>query len=626
MCGLFGAIKFNGFFNSKDHERFNNSLNLVSYRGPDSSGFMSFCTSEKMVGDVSKFNVFFGHRRLSIIDLSERGNQPFTDGSGLWIIYNGEIFNYIELREDIKKKGYRFRTDSDTEVILKVYQIYGEDGFHLLNGMWSFAILDMNMHKVILSRDRFAIKPLFYTQVNDEILFSSEIKQLLPILPTKEIDQNIMFCFLAQGIVDNNDNTFYKNIFKVTPKNNLVIYLNSGVIEKRKYWDYNVDQSIDSKNIIESFRELFIDSVRIRLRSDVKIGALLSGGLDSSSISIIANKLNNGNLETYSVISEDSRFSEEKFIDILVKGSGIKNRKLLYHHEDALNSIKDVIYHNDEPIGGFSIVAQYNIFKKIKKETDIVVVLSGQGGDEILMGYLKYFFFNLKDLIKQKKYYDAVNQIFMSLIKKTVLYQFKMSSAYRYLPAINPYKTKNIKQNYLRYPGKLEHIWEYSSIKHRQILDIDNYSVPALARYEDRNSMAHSLETRLPFLDHRLVNLVLSMSTELKLKNGWTKHILREAMHDLPNEIRWRRDKQGFSTPEDLWLKNNYRPMIENMFGGNSLLHEMGVIDSKIFLNYYHRYLKGENNIWHSDISRVLFAELWLRMFFGNGYEEFSVL
>ncbi len=611
MCGIFGAIRFRGFFDRGDFETFVGLTDMVDYRGPDGSGYLAVDADKAFRRDEARFTVFFGHRRLSIIDLSDAGLQPFTDDKGLWIIFNGEIFNYVELRDMLLAKGHSFKSGTDTEVILAVYREYGEEGFRLMNGMWAFAVLDSLRKRVVLSRDRFSIKPLYFTGTGETFFFASEIKQLLPLVPAKRVDEGLMYTFLNQGIAGHGSETFFKGIFSMEPKMNMII-ATDGKMEKRKYWDYELEDVQDIEGAAERFRELFLDSMRIRLRSDVKVGALLSGGLDSSCIAIYADYLQNGDFETFSVVANDRRYSEERFIDVVVSEKGIRNTKLFFDPDMALRSLDDVICHNDEPIGGLSVVAQYAIFQKLRETTDITVVLSGQGGDESLMGYLKYFFFALKNLVKKGAFQSALSELLLSFFYRTVVWQFTMKEAKRYISFVDLSK-----KPFLRGKGFVEPIGRFSDLRQRQTLDIDKYSVPVLARYEDRNSMAHSLEVRLPFLDYRLVNFLVSLPTEYKVRRGWTKFILRQAVPELPERIRWRRDKQGFITSEEAWLKGSLRGIIESLLK-RSVLDEMGFIDGRLFLRYYRDYRGGRGNISTFDIARVFLAELWVRRFFGG--------
>ena len=237
MCGIFAAISFKDKFSFKDFEIFKRQTDLVSYRGPDASGYISFNEGQLSTTN-NEFDIFLGHRRLSIIDLSASANQPFFDDSQC-IIYNGEIFNYIEIKQELQKKGHIFRTDSDTEVILKVYKEYGESGFSLLNGMWAFVIVDNARRRIVISRDRFSIKPLYFTQVDSKFYFSSEIKQILPFVTAKRINRNSLNVFLKQALIDHNEETFFENIFKIKPKTNFVIDLNDKKYFEKEYWNYS---------------------------------------------------------------------------------------------------------------------------------------------------------------------------------------------------------------------------------------------------------------------------------------------------------------------------------------------------------------------------------------------------
>lgn len=608
MCGIFGAIQLSGKFSDSNYRQFVQLTDLVSYRGPDASGYLALDSFGKN-SDSSSFNIFLGHRRLSIIDLSSSGNQPLKD-ENIYIVFNGEIFNYVELKSELIGKGYSFSTNTDTEVILKTYREYGADGFAQFNGMWAFILVDLKKNKIIVSRDRFSIKPLYYFQDNDIFYFASEIKQLIPLLKTKDINEGALYAYLKQSLVDYNNETFLKKIFKIKPKTNFVIDLNTGKTEEKKYWDYDFHEVNNEKEAIENFRELFFDSVKIRLRSDVKIGSLLSGGLDSSAITMVANEITKGNFESFSVVSNEKKYSEEFFIDALIKEKQLTNKKLFFDTDMILDNLDKVVYHQDEPFLSFSVVAQQLIFQKIKNETDIMVVLSGQGGDEAMMGYSKYYYFNLINLLKQGKIIEFSKQVFLSLFYRTTLWNFDFGVAKRYIPFV---AKKNI--DYLRTERKLENIWQYKNMADRQSLDIDCFSVPALARYEDRNSMAYGLEVRHPFLDHRLINFLLGLRADYKLKNGWTKYILRKSMNELPKQIQWRRDKQGFVTPEAKWLTQELKPTVINSFE-KSILHEMGIIDKNKFLHTYKSFINGNKQIHFTDITRTLIAELWAKRFF----------
>jgi len=612
MCGIFGAINFEGYFDQKDFNNYCELTELVSYRGPDDADYKGFDFYSNEKSDT-KFNLFLGHRRLSIIDLSSDGKQPlFSDNC--WIIFNGEIFNYIELKNELRSLGIEFKTQTDTEVIIKIYKLYGPPGFDKLNGMWAFVIYDVENSKIILSRDRFSIKPLFKYQENNKLFFASEIKQLLPLLKAKEIEFQTMQVFLQQGLLEIDEKTFFKGIERIPSKTNYLIDLKKKTIEISKYWEYS-DSIVEanSTHIYERFIELFTDSVKIRLRSDVSLGSLLSGGLDSSAITYIAANFYQEKLKTYSIISKDKKTSEEEFIDIFNNSFSIKNQKLKIDTDAIRENIDKVLYHQDEPFNYFIVPAHYQLIKTLKENSDIVVILNGQGGDEVLLGYLRFYFFHLKSLLQNQNYLNFTRELIFSFLKRTTIWQFKLNSAKRYLPKIL-LEDKNFLTNKI----DLIEVWKFKNLREAQINDIDKYSIPYINRYEDRNSMALSKEIRLPFLDHRLVDFLVNIPVEFKLRNGWSKYILRKSFDKLPSKIKWRRDKKGFSLPEDIWIKNELKSDITNSFSkSKSILAQFNFIDDKKYLYFYEKYLQGDNRIHFTDINRVFIAEKWAKMNFG---------
>ena len=605
MCGIFGALKIRGVFSQENWHQFKDLTDMVSYRGPDGLGYYSIDTHSRIENNEKCFTVFFGHRRLSIIELSAQGAQPMSTRN-LVITFNGEIYNYLELKTELKLKGCYFETNTDTEVILKLYETFGEKGFSHMNGMWAFAIYDKINNKVILSRDRFSKKPLFYYRTKDNFYFSSEIKQLLPLMKEKTPNKSVLTNYLNQGIVDADDETFFTDIKRIEAKTNLTIDLTTGKTLYCKYWDFNTDSF--TGNTDEEFRFLLEDSVKLTMRSDVPVGCMLSGGLDSSSISVIAHNLN-PKIGTFSVISDEKEMSEESFIDMVVSHRKIENTKLNFNINYVSRFFDSVLGHQDEPFFNLSVVAEYSILKQIKDQTNIKVLLNGQGGDELLMGYLKYFFFYERDLISRGQYMKAAGLLLSAIYNRTILNQFTLSQAKRYLPGRLRKKSPYI----IHKDYDLVDTWSFSDMRHRQILDIDKFSIPAICRYGDRNSMANSLEMRIPFLDYRLVSFCLNLQNDLKIKNGWTKYILRKVMTDLPTEIRFRKDKKGFSIPEETFLRNDLKNDIYSI-KKFSVLDEMGIIDKNKFIQYYDDWLAGASkNTDYTDITRVYVAEKWAR-------------
>jgi asparagine synthase (glutamine-hydrolysing) len=606
MCGIFGAIDTRGCFGAELYSQFRRLTDCVSYRGPDDAGYLALDSNLFPIEEGAPFRVFLGHRRLSILDLSPAGHQPMTDGKGNWILFNGEIFNYVELREELRARGHQFRTGTDTEVILRLYDEYGPAAFNKLNGMWAFLIVDMARRRVVVSRDRFSIKPIYMATVGSKMYFASEIKQLLPILPSKQPNLSVMNAFLDQMLLDHTEETFFDGVRRLPANTNLIVDLNSQHTSRSSYWSWP-EASVSSKNAAEDLRELLLDSVRIRLRSDVKVGVLLSGGLDSSSIAALAHKLG-CDLETYSVISDDD-CSEEKYVDAMVTAFHFRNRKVKIEQPHLMSLLKRVLHHNDEPVTGFSVLAQFQMLEVIAKQTESTVLLSGQGADEILLGYLKFFFFYLRDLTSRGEYVQAAAELLGSITRGTVVRQFNTGTARRYMGGTAQ------QRSFLRLAAERVPIWRATDVCSRQKLDVTTYSVPALTHYEDRNSMAFSLEVRNPFLDHRLVEFAVNLPTDFKIHRGWTKYALRQAVPELPDVIRWRKDKQGFVVPEGTWLKNDLSPVIYNLFRGSSALEQMGVIDNAKFLKFYEQFRHGRVGAWHNEIARVLSAEIWARQF-----------
>ena len=616
MCGIFGAIKLRGAFAPERFGRFVALTELVSYRGPDGCGYLALDSREgkpvERKHPSAPFDIFLGHRRLSIIDLSFAGKQPMTDGRGRWIIFNGEIFNFVELRAELKDLGCEFRTQTDTEVILQLYDKLGESGFAKMNGMWALAIVDLRSQRVVLSRDRFSIKPLYLLRQEDALYFASEIKQLLPLLDKKEPNVEVLSVFLGQALLDHSRETFFSGISKAPPKTNIIIDLRTAEVAEKEYWQYGRREPQSPESARDEFRALLIDSTRIRLRSDVKVGLLLSGGLDSSSLAVAALQAGSKDIETYSVVSDEKRFSEEPFIDAVNKKLGLKGVKFRFQLANVERTLLRVLRHSDEPFGSLSVVAQYGMFETIKENGDATVLLSGQGGDEVMLGYSKFFFFHLRDLVRRGRYHTAVGKVISSALRGTVVRQFRLSEAKRYISYFHRKKRPLVKQKCSLVP-----VWAAKGMRARQIDDIDSYSVPALTHYEDRNSMAHSLEVRHPFLDHRLVDLALSIPPEWQFRRGWTKSVLRETFAELPQEVRWRRDKQGFITPEERWLKHDLVELIDRTLK-KSMLKEFGLLDSRAFLRENSSFRSGSPLVSYGDIFRVFITELWVQQHWGE--------
>jgi asparagine synthase (glutamine-hydrolysing) len=610
MCGIFGYVGLGVAKSAGEVHKLKNALSIISYRGPDNSSFKVFPS-----GEGETFNIFLGHNRLAIIDLSEAGNQPFSINGDYHIVFNGEIYNYVEIREDLKSKGYTFKTNSDTEVLLNLYIESGTKRFGELNGMWSLLIYDQLKNCIIASRDRFGVKPLYILESESEIYFSSEIKQLLLFKYTNSINSEVLSNYLHNYLLDYSDETFFKGIKKLPAMHSLTIDLSTGQQALDKYWDFSyIDLSKASEQeLLNQYKELLTSAVQIRLRSDVKVGNTLSGGLDSSSIAVLAHQLSGGNFFNYSVISSNKEVSEEKFVDYLIENNEVNVKKINFDQSNPWSMLDEVIWHHDEPILSLSTIAHFQMLAQLKKESDIIVVLSGQGGDESLAGYNKYFFFNIRDLISQGRYLEAIQEI--SALVPRIGTEFKLNHAKRYIPFLQQMKSgKDVLSSIVNLPKPKSVIGAASNLKERQILDITKYSVPALCHYEDRNSMAHSLEIRLPFLDFRLVNFSLNLPNHLKIRNGINKQILRKSMNELPPQVRNRFDKKGFTIDEKGHQNAIFFKLLNESFK-DSALGDLGVINVDILRHEIIKLTNSQSQIWERDLHRVLFAEIWAKKY-----------
>jgi len=589
MCGIFGCFDRDGDVHRNILRR---ATAIVSHRGPDGWGYLladpgsgtaNFC---KDPGEFSApATISFGHRRLSIIDLSEAAGQPMGTPEGdLWITYNGEIYNYIELRKELAGKGHVFRTASDTEVILHAYREWGEECLSRFNGMWAFGLLDLRRKRLFCARDRMGVKPFYYHINGKRFLFGSEIKQFfvdasIPMEPHK----GVAYDYLVHGVLDHSDLTFFRDIKQLRGGFFLIIDLTKESPDPaiRRYWGVDPGARIDGltdAQYADRFRELLEDSVRLRLRSDVPVGSCLSGGLDSSSIVCIANRLLReeggvGKQNTFSSCFEDRRFDERTFIDAVVAATGVRSHCVFPQEGDVFRELSSLLWHQDEPFGSTSIYAQWCVFR-LAKETGVKVMLDGQGADELLGGYHGFFDPYMAGLLARGRFASAfremaalkrVHQYDAGGIAKRVLASFlgPGSPLVRFGSRILGTSASDVLDPGFLAEGKKDSplsgiprvrgrsgLW---SALHESYF---HTSLPALLHYEDRNSMAHSIESRVPFLDYRLVEYLFCIPDDQKIRHAVTKIVLRNAMKEiLPEEVRGRMDKMGFVTPEEEWLK-----------------------------------------------------------------------
>jgi asparagine synthase (glutamine-hydrolysing) len=548
--------------------RIRSMTDAVAHRGPDGEGHY-------VEGPLA-----LGHRRLAILDLSDDGRQPMHSSDGRFVIvFNGEIYNYIELARELAGLGHRFHSRTDTEVILAAYAQWGADCVARFNGMWSFAIHDRANARLFCSRDRFGVKPFYYADTPAAFAFGSEIRQLLPFLPRVAANRRILTDFIATATADHTEETFYEGVVKLPAGHNLEYDLGSGRFAVSRYYELRPRPgiaSLSADGAIEAYREVLTDAVRLRLRSDVLVGTCLSGGLDSSSVATIAaglyTPLAGRAFSAITAVSEQKETNESGYARMVAAHGGMNWLTVQPTYRDFADSLPDVVRVQEEPFASTSLTMQYFVMKTARAN-GITVLLDGQGGDETLLGYERYYAAYLARTLRSEgpgAFLQALrdtqsnnaNMGFGNIAKYLV---GGRSSAARYAM----YRRRH---RYLReLPPAPPHIrayaaacWDDFSL---QSLEIRSTNLPLLLRYEDRNSMAHAIEARLPFLDYRAVETALSLPGRYKMHEGWSKWVLRKAMAGrMPDEIVWRRNKLAFEAPEDLWLGQHGRLMREAVF------------------------------------------------------------
>lgn len=635
MCGIFGFLDFqNRGGNAQILRAMSHS---IAHRGPDDHGYAFFdlLGNQQMVGsqqlpeqeDLNQFNgiLALGHRRLSIIDLTEAGHQPMCNESKrIWITYNGEVYNYKELSEELKGKGHFFKSGTDTEVILHAYEEWGIECLSRFNGMWAFALWDMDRKRLFCSRDRFGIKPFYYWFNGKKFIFASEIKAILqdPVFVRSPNHQRI-YDYLAYGLLDHTDETCFKDIYQVRGSHYLILECNREdnlKLNIRPYWDLSRKEKDPANDCKERFLGLLEDSIRLHMRSDVPVGTCLSGGLDSSSIVCVARRVLNSNIhKTFSSCFDDQKYDERNFINKVVEVTNSDPHYVFPKAEDLFGEIEDLIWYQEEPFGSTSIYAQWNVFR-LAKQNHVKVILDGQGADELLGGYHPFFGYYLGELIRTLQ----INKLIKEYHHVRTLHQYSHYWLISHiLLSVTPWKWNNRivswKEQWVKSNNNLRHGFVlqqkcknifFERIYH-SLMDI---VLPRLLHYEDRNAMAHSIEARVPFLDYRLVEFVFSLHMDWMIRGGNTKAILREAMKGiLPEVIRRRIDKMGFVTPEDIWFKTVLKNQVHEIIGSKSFA-ERGYFDMKKVKEAYKEHCEGNRNIG-STIWRWVNLELWFRTF-----------
>lgn len=535
------------------------------HRGPDGEGLWS------NPGNT----VLLGHRRLSIIDLSEAGQQPMEYMGRYTIIHNGEIYNYIELKETLSQKGYSFRSQTDTEVIAAAYDHWKEDCVDQFDGMFAFAIWDEKNKELFAARDRFGEKPFYYFFEDNRFLFGSEMKALWAAGVSKVANQRMLFNFITIGYTDNPDKpteTFYEGINKLPAATYLkfsLIYFNVSI---HQYWSVEPEEEnkkIKDNEAIEQFSHLFTTSVKRRLRSDVTIGASLSGGLDSSSVIATSSPLTTHHSPLTCFTASFPGFEKDE----LAYAKQAAERFSLQQHiinvsgQDMLNDWEKLCQHQEEPFGSASIYIQYKVYETAKQH-NVKVLLDGQGADEILAGYHKYYKWYWQELFRKGKLSGRKELAAARELGITEPFTWKNKIA-AWFPSfasivmerqylLKALRHEDLTREFVQHQSKEAYYTPPDHFTLNGVLHFNTFThgLQELLRFADRNAMAHGTEIRLPFLSHELAEFIFSLPSHFKIRKGWTKWLLRETMKEkLPASIAWRKDKVGFEPPQQQWMQ-----------------------------------------------------------------------
>ncbi|MDP4253613.1 MAG: asparagine synthase (glutamine-hydrolyzing) [Bacteroidota bacterium] len=603
MCGIAGIISPDPGQLSTD--RLRTMTDAIAHRGPD--GQASWISPSGLVG--------LGHRRLSVIDLSEAAAQPMHYLDRYHIVHNGEIYNYKELRSLLAARGYSFSSHSDTEVILAAYDHYGVDCLQEFDGMFAFAIWDEKKKQLFMARDRFGEKPLFFHRDGARFLFASEMKALWAAGVPREINKRMVFNFITLGYTQNPGNgqeTFYNGISKLPARSMLVYDAVSGESTLSCYWDIRPEHVVEPLNdeaAIQTFKELFSTSVSRRLRSDVPVGCSLSGGLDSSSVVAAIRGQQTLPLSSFSAIFPGFEKDESRYIDRVSRHFGVDNHAVIPRADELVRDLEKLIRQQEEPFLSSGIYAQYRVFG-LAAEHRVKVLLDGQGADELLAGYHKYYHWYWQELYRRDKHAFSMEleAARRSGIDERWSWRNKLAAnmpAYAGLflkrrRTAQQRRNKDLTGEFVRHFGtsyyEIPHVDKLSGVLYYNSF---MNGLEELLRYADRNSMAHGVEVRLPFLNHELVEFLFSLPSHFKIREGWTKWLLRVSMEDvLPPEIAWRKDKTGYETPQRAWME---QPVLQDYIheARKALVAEQilkpGVLQKKIQPQEVHA---AENQDW----------------------------
>jgi asparagine synthase (glutamine-hydrolysing) len=620
-------------------------ITAQAHRGPDGEGYvlldaqgrvqpLTVCGGSAATVAAGPFSIGLGHRRLAIIDLSQRGHQPMgTEDGRCWVTYNGEIYNHVELRHELRDKGYRFRSASDTEVLLAAYREWGEDCVTRFNGMFAFAIWDGVRGRLVCARDRLGVKPFYYHWDGERFMFSSEIKGLLAAGLRPSPSPRAIYDYLDHGALDDSEGTFFESVRQLLPAHRLVV--DGDRLTLTRYWDLpreEPDRDEGPAETVERLRDLFRDAVRIRLRSDVPVGTCLSGGLDSSSIVCVAAALiaedKADPLHAFSSCFEEPAYDERRFIRPVLERTGAKPHYTVPDPQELAATVSQLVWQQDEPFGSTSIFAQWTVMR-LAAEHGVKVLLDGQGADELLAGYHGFFGAYFADLLAQgrgvtllrelgayRRLHGPLSRYAQATLARALLPAPLVGRLRGWLTGSGDWMAEDFRRQWGARAAEPARTGSHMQAMQRRLLT--GNGLRALLHYEDRNSMAFGVETRLPFLDYRVVEFLHGLDAGLKIHNGWTKAVLRDAMEGiLPDEVCRRTDKMGFVTPEDVWFRTSLREMARDVLS-DSRTRARGYLNVDAALREFEDHVAGRKNISFT-IWRWLNLELWCRCFLDQG-------
>jgi asparagine synthase (glutamine-hydrolysing) len=616
MCGIAAMLALNG--SAVEASRLERMTSIIAHRGPDDAGF-------HYSGAVG-----LGFRRLSILDLTPAGHQPMSIADGqVTIIFNGEIYNFVELRSELQGLGHVFRSTGDTEVLLHAYLQWGKDCLSKLNGMWAFVIHDARTGTLFGARDRFGIKPLFRFRGRDHVLFASEIKAILASgLCSPAVNSSVAASYLTDGRLDESEATFYAGIMQVPPAFAFELR-SSGQYKQWRYWDILDSRSVDLDEPAKGFAELFEDAVRLHMRSDVPVGIHLSGGLDSTAIACASARVRketgaSGALSVFSYMAPE--FDESEYIRATVALTGAHLIELETSPEQLWADLQRMLWFQDEPVHTLTALVGFQLMRATATH-GIKVVLNGQGADETLAGYPNYFrnywagvarSSGLREVWREVKANAGVHD---GASPARLVGQLLLRRSFDLLWTIGPYRALSVRRRNARArdgwftPDLLRELPDSYPASPTDLRGALAYSqavapLPLYLRLEDRNAMAHSIEARLPFLDYRLAEFAFSLPDHWKMRGPWNKFILRQAMAGrIPENVRMRADKMGFPVPARKWFAGQlFEPVIDLLTSRNAV--QSGRYRMEVVRRDIERHRRGE-----ADFTDELFAvaqfELW---------------